>query len=66
MENPTNINAMKLKKAENELANIYQKEQTEYIQYQIIKFKDPVEARQSRIAWQTVKEMRWRKSSPKA
>ena len=29
--NPININALKLKKAQNELANIYLKEQTEYI-----------------------------------
>ena len=33
--NPTTINALKLKKAQNELANIYLKEQTEYIQNQI-------------------------------
>ena len=31
----TNINALKLKKVQNELANIYLKEQTEYIQNQI-------------------------------
>ena len=29
-KNPTNTNALKLKKAQNELANIYLKEQTEY------------------------------------
>ena len=29
--NPTNINSQKLKKAQNELAKIYLKEQTEYI-----------------------------------
>ena len=34
-KNPTNTNALKLKKAQNELANIYQKEQTKYIQNQI-------------------------------
>ena len=34
-ENPTNTNALKLKKAQNELANIYLKEQKEYIQNQI-------------------------------
>ena len=33
--NPTYINALKLKKAQNELPNIYLKEQTEYIQNQI-------------------------------
>ena len=36
-KNPTNTNALKLKKAQNELANIYLKEQTEYIQNQIDK-----------------------------
>ena len=30
--NPTKANALKLKKAQNELASIYLKEQTEYIQ----------------------------------
>ena len=50
--NPTNTNALKLKKAQNELANIYLKEQTEkYIQNQINKIRDSVEDRQSRIAW---------------
>ena len=34
-KNPTNTNALKLKKAQNELASIYLKEQTEYIQNQI-------------------------------
>ena len=38
--NPTNINALKLKKAQNELANIYLKEQTEYIQNQINKIRN--------------------------
>ena len=52
--NPTNTNYLKLKKAQNELANIYLKEQTEYIQNQIDKIRDSVEDRQSRIAWQTV------------
>ena len=36
-KNPTNTNAPKLKKAQNELANINLKEQTEYIQNQIDK-----------------------------
>ena len=48
--NPTNINAQKLKKAQNELANIYLKEQTEYMQNQINKIRDSVEDGQSRIA----------------
>ena len=30
-KNPTNSNALKLKKAQNELAGIYLKEQTEYV-----------------------------------
>ena len=38
-KNLTNTNALKLKKAQNEFANIYQKEQTEYIQNQINKIK---------------------------
>ena len=37
-KNPTNTNALKLKKAQNELASIYLKEQTEYIQNQVDKF----------------------------
>ena len=39
-KNPTNTNALELKKALNELANIYLKEQTEYIQNKINKIKD--------------------------
>ena len=42
-KNPTNINALKLKKTRIELANIYLKEQTEYIQNQIDKIRDSVE-----------------------
>ena len=49
--NPTNINALKLKKTQNELANIYLKEQTEYIQNQINKIRDSVEDRQFRRVW---------------
>ena len=64
--NPTNINALKLKKAQNELVNVYLKEQTEYIQNQINKIRDSVEDRQSRIAWQTVNEVSRRKSTAKA
>ena len=42
-KNPTNTNALKLKKTQNELASIYIKEQTEYIQTQIDKITDSVE-----------------------
>ena len=55
-KNPTNTNALKLKKAQNELASIYLK-QTEYIQKS---------DRQSRIAWQTINEVSRRKSTTKA
>ena len=65
-KNPTNINALKLKKAQNELASIYLKEQTEYIQNQIVKIRDSVEDRQSRIAWQTINEMSRTKNTDKA
>ena len=54
------------KKAQNELASIHLKEQTEYIQNQIDKFRDSVEDRQSRIAWQTINEVSRRKSTTKA
>ena len=64
--NPTNTNALKLKAAQNELANIYLKEQTEYIQNQINKIKDSVKDKQSRIAWQMVNEVSRRKSTVKA
>ena len=50
-KNPTNTNALKLKTVQNELANIYLKEQKEYIQNQIDKIRDSVKDRQSRIAW---------------
>ena len=65
-KNPTNTNARKLKKAQNQLAGIYLKEQTEYIQNQIDKIRDSVEDRQSRIAWQTINEVSRRKSTAKA
>ena len=65
-KNPTNTNALKLKKAQNEFANIYLKEQIEYIQNQIDKIRDSVEDRQSRIAWQTTNEVSRRKSTAKA
>ena len=48
--NPTNINTQKLKKTQNELANVYLKGQTEYIQNQINTIRDSFEDRQSRIA----------------
>ena len=63
---PTNTNALKLKKAQKELANIYLKEQTEYIQNQIDKIRDSVKDRQSRIVWQTINEGGRRKSTTKA
>ena len=65
-KNPTNTNGLKLKKKQNELANIHLKEQTEYIQNQIDKISDSVEDRQSRIAWQMVNKVSRRKSTVKA
>ena len=64
-KNPTNTNVLKLKKAQNELANIILKEQTEYIQNQIDKIIDSVEDRQYRIAWQMINELSRRKSTAK-
>ena len=64
--NQTNINALKLKKAQNELTHVYLKEQTEYIQNQIHQIRDLVENRQSRIAWQMLNEVSRRKSTAKA
>ena len=64
--NLTNINALKFKKTQNELDNIYLKEQTEYIQNQINKIRDSVEDRQSRIAWQMVNEVSRKKNTIKA
>ena len=52
-KNPTIANAQILKKAQYQLAGIYLKEQTEFIQNKIDKIRDSVEDRQSRIAWQT-------------
>ena len=65
-KNPTNTNARKLKTAQYQLAGIYIKEQTEYIQNQIDKIRDSVEDRQSRIAWQTINEVSRRKSTANA
>ena len=63
---PTNTNALKLKTAQYQLAGVYIKEQTEYIQNQIDKIRDSVEDRQSRIAWQTINEGSRRKNTAKA
>ena len=63
---PTNTNALKLKTARYQLAGIYIKEQTEYIQNQIDKIRDSVEDRQSRIAWQTINEVSRKKNTAKA
>ena len=65
-KNSTNTNARKLEKAQYQLAGIYLKEQTEYIQNQIDKIRDSVEDRQSMIAWQTINEVSRRKSTDKA
>ena len=65
-KNPTNTNALKLKTAQYQLAGIYIKEQTEYIQNQIDKIRDSVEDRQSSIAWQTINEGSRRKNTAKA
>ena len=65
-KNPTNTNALKLKKAQNELASIYLKEQTEYIQNQIDTIRDSVKDSQSRITWQTINKVSRRKSTTKA
>ena len=62
-KNPTITNAQKLKKAQYQLAGIYLKEQTEYIQNQIDKTRDSVGDRQSRIAWQTINKVSRRKST---
>ena len=64
--NRKNTNALKVKKAQNELTSIYLKEQTEYIQSQIDKIRDSVEDRQSRIAGQMINEVSRRKSTAKA
>ena len=56
-KNPTNANALELKKAQYQLSGIYLKEQTEYIENQIDKIRESVEDRQSIIAWQTINEV---------
>ena len=60
------LHALKLKTAQYQLAGIYIKEQTEYIQNQIDKIRESVEDRQSRIAWQTINEVSRRKNTAKA
>ena len=65
-KNPTIANARILKKGQKQLAGIYLKEQTEFIQNKIDKIRDSVEDRQSRIAWQTINEVSGRKSTAKA
>ena len=65
-KNPTNTNALKLKKAQNELASMYLKEQTEYVQNQTDKIRDSLEDRQFRIAWKRINEVSRRKSTVKA
>ena len=65
-KNPTIANARILKKAQKQLASIYLKEQTEFIQNKIDKIRDLVEDRQSRITWQTINEVSGRKSTAKA
>ena len=65
-KNPTNTNARELKTAQYQLAGIYIKEQTEYIQNQIDKIRDSMVDRQSRIAWQTINEVSRRKNTAKA
>ena len=65
-KNATNTNARKLKTAQYQLAGIYIKEQTEYIQNQIDKIRYSVGDRQSRIAWQQINEVSKRKSTVKA
>ena len=65
-KNQKNTNALKLKKAQYQLAGIYLKEQTESIQNQIDKIRDSVADRQSRIAGQTINEVNRRKSTAKA
>ena len=54
------------KKAQNEFASIYLKEQTEYVQNQIDKIRDSAEGRQSRIARKTTNEVSRRKNTAKA
>ena len=63
---PNKHKCLKTKNGTNQLAGIYIKEQTEYIQNQIDKIRDSVKDRQYRIAWQTINEVSRRKSTAKA
>ena len=65
-EEPNKHKCPKTKKAQYQLAGIYLKEQTGYIQNQIDKIRDSVEHRQSRIAWQTINEVSRRNNTAKA
>ena len=65
-KNATNTNPRKREKAQYQLAGIYLKEQTEYIQNQLDKIRDSVKDRQYRIAWKTINEVSRRKSIAKA
>ena len=66
IEKTQQTNALKLKTAQYQLAGIYIKEQTEYIQNQIDKIRDSEEDRQSRMTWQTINEVKRRKNTAKA
>ena len=61
--NLTNTNALKLKKAQREHINTYQKEQKELLQGQINKIRNLIEDRQSQITWPTVKVVYKKKST---
>ena len=54
--NPNNANVQKLKKAQREVTQTYQKEKLEYIEGQINKIRNSVEDRQSKLAWQILNE----------
>ena len=56
---------LKTKSGKYQLAGIYIKEQTEYIQNQIDKIRDSVEDRHSRIAWQTITKWVEERTQPK-
>ena len=62
-KNPTNTNALKLKKAQNELAIIYLKEQTEYIQNQIDKIRDWLKI--GNLGQHGKRETKWAEGLPK-
>ena len=66
LDGPNKCKCLTTKKTQNQLLNIYLKEQTEYIQNQIDKIRDSLEARQSRIISQTINEVSRSKSTTKA